>query len=72
MAIENRQQQGFYSPATREDMCGVRRAEGLHERSDLELADYPQHQRQVSHRTDLLNGNRHEILLLQGFREVSS
>ena len=32
MAIENRQEQGFYSTATREDMRGVRRAEGIDER----------------------------------------
>jgi len=67
MAIEHRQEQGFYATATREDMRGVRRAEGIDERSSVALADYPQHQRQVGHRTDLLNGNGHEIPLLQSF-----
>jgi hypothetical protein len=45
MAIENRQEQGLDSTATREDMRGVRRAEGIDERSDVELADDSQHQR---------------------------
>jgi hypothetical protein len=45
MAIENRQEQGFYSTATREDMRGVRRAKGIDERSHLELAYHSQHQR---------------------------
>jgi hypothetical protein len=67
MAIENRQEQGFYSTARREDMRGVRRAEGIDERSYVELADDPQHQRQVGHRTDVLNGNSHEVPLLQSF-----
>ncbi len=67
MAIENRQEQGFYATATREDMRGVRRAEGIDERSHVELADHPQHQRQVGHRTDLMNRNRHEAPLLQVF-----
>ena len=67
MAIENRQEQGFYATATREDMRGVWRAEGIDERSDFELADDPQRQRQVGHRTDLMNGNGHEVPLLQSF-----
>jgi hypothetical protein len=67
MAIENRQEQGFYATATREDMRGMRRAEGLDERSYVELADDPQHQRQVGHRPDVLNGNSHEVPLLQSF-----
>src|SRR5262245_61244514 len=37
MAIEHRQEQGLYSTATREDRCGVWRAEGSDERSDFEL-----------------------------------
>jgi hypothetical protein len=41
MAIENRQEQGLHSTATREDMSGVRRAEGIDEGSHVELADYP-------------------------------
>ena len=41
MAIENRQEQGLHSPATRQDMRGVRRAEGLDEGSHVELADHP-------------------------------
>jgi hypothetical protein len=65
MASENRQEQGFYSTATREDMGGVWRAAGSDERSAFELADDPQHQRQVGHGTDLLNGNSHEVPLLQ-------
>ena len=72
MAIENRQEQGFYATATREDMRGVWRAEGIDERSDVELADDPQHQRQVGHGTDLLNRNRHEAPLLQVLLEVAS
>ena len=71
MAIENRQEQGFYSTATREDMRRVRRAEGIDERSHVELAYHPQHQRQVGHGTDLMNRHRHEAPLLQVFLEVS-
>jgi hypothetical protein len=41
MAIENRQEQGLHSPATREDMSRVRRAEGIDEGRHVELADYP-------------------------------
>ena len=41
MAIENRQEQGFYATATREDMRGVWRAEGIDERSDFELRTTP-------------------------------
>jgi hypothetical protein len=48
-------------------MRGVWRAEGIDERSDFELAGYPQCQRQVGHRTDLMNGNGHEVPLLQSF-----
>ena len=44
---------------------GVRRAEGIDERSHVELAYYPQHQRQVGHGTDLMNRDRHEAPLLQ-------
>jgi hypothetical protein len=40
MAIENRQQQGRYSTATREHMRRGWRAEGIEERSHLELAYY--------------------------------
>ena len=69
MAIENRQEQGLHATATREDMGGVRRAEGIDERSHVELAYHPQHQRQVGHGTDLLNRNRHEAPFLQVFRE---
>jgi hypothetical protein len=72
MAIENRQEQGLHSTATREDMRGVRRAEGIDEPSHVELAYYPQHQRQVSHGTDLMHRNRHEAPLLLVFREVLS
>jgi hypothetical protein len=67
MAIENRPEQGFYSTATPEDMRGVWRAEGIDERSYIELADDPQHQRQVRHRADLMNGNGPEVPLLQSF-----
>ena len=67
MAIEHRQEQGFYSTATRENLRGVRRTEGIDARSHLELADHPQHQRQVGHRTDVMNGNSHEAPLRQGF-----
>jgi hypothetical protein len=72
MTIKNRQEQGLHSTATREDMGGVRRAESIDERSHVELAYHPQHQRQVGHRTDLLNCNRHEVPLLQVFLEVAS
>ena len=67
MPIENRQEQSCYTTATREDMRGVRRAEGPDKCSDVALADDPQHQRQVGHRTDGLNGNGHEVPLLQSF-----
>src|SRR5215510_5429386 len=67
MPVENRQEQSFYATATREDMRGVRRAEGIDKCSYVELADYPQHQRQVGHRTAVLNGNGHEVPLLQSF-----
>src|SRR5262249_44077285 len=67
MSIENRQEQRFYTTATREDMRGVWRAEGINKGSDVELADDPQHQWQVGHRTDVLNSNGHEVPLLQSF-----
>ena len=69
MTIENRQEQGLHSTATREHMRRMRRAEGIDERSHVELAYHPQHQRQVGHGTDLLNRNRHEAPFLQVFRE---
>ena len=72
MAIENRQEEGLHSTATREDMRGVRRAEGIDERRHVELAYHPQHQRQVGHGTDLMNRNGHEAPLLQVLPEVSS
>jgi hypothetical protein len=72
MAIKNRQEQGLHATATREDMRGVRRAEGIDEGSHVELADYPQPQRQVGHGTDLLNRNRHEAPFLQVCRESVS
>ena len=49
MAIEHRQEQGLHATATREDMRRVRRAEGIDECSHVELADNPQHQRQVGY-----------------------
>ena len=51
MAIENRQEQGLHATATREHMSGVWWAEGIDERSHVELAYHPQHQRQVGHGT---------------------
>jgi hypothetical protein len=72
MAIKNRQEQRLHATATREDVRGVRRAEGLDEGRHVELADYPQHQRQVGHGTDLLNCKRHEASLLQVLLEVAS
>ena len=72
MAIKNRQEQGLHSTATREDMGGVRRAERIDERSHVERAYHPQHQRQVGHGTALMHGNRHEAPLLQVFLEVAS
>ncbi len=72
MAIKNRQEQGLHSTATRDDMRRVRRAEGIDDGSHVELADYPQHQRQVGYGTDLLNRHRHEAPFLQVVREVAS
>ena len=40
MAIENRQKQGLYATATREHMRRVWTAEGIDERSHIELAYY--------------------------------
>jgi hypothetical protein len=57
---------------TRQDMGGVRRAEGIDERRHVERAYHPEHQRQVGHGTDLLNHDRHEAPLLQVFSEVAS
>ena len=65
MTIENREEQSLHATATRENMRRVRRTEGLDERRHVELADDPQHQRQVGHGTDLLNRNRHEAPFLQ-------
>src|SRR5215510_2158239 len=53
----------------RDDVRLVRRAEGIDEPSHIEFADHPQHQRQVGHGSDLLNGNRHKAPFLQVFRE---
>ena len=72
MAIAQRQEQGCYAPATREDRRGVRRAEGLDERRDVALADAPQPQRHVGHRTDVRHGNGQEGPLLQSCCEVPS
>jgi hypothetical protein len=43
MAIENSKEQGLHATATREDMRGVRRAEGIDEGSHVKLADHSQH-----------------------------
>ena len=51
MAIQHRQEQSLDLTATGEGMGGVRRAEGIDERRHVALADHPQHQRQVGHRT---------------------
>ena len=67
MPIEKRQEQRFYTTATREDMRGVWRAEGIQKCSDVELADDPQHQWQGGHRTDGLPSNGPEVPLLQSF-----
>jgi len=72
MAIQNRQEQRLHATATREDVSGVRRAEGIDEGSHVELAYYPEHQRQGGHGTDLLNRKRHEASLLQVLLEVAS
>ena len=72
MAIENRPEQGLHATASRKDMRGVRRAKGLAERRHVELAAYPQHQRPVSHGTDVMNRHRHEVPLLQVFLEGPS
>ena len=69
MAIEHRQEQGLHTTATRENMRGVRRTEGLDESRHVELAYHPQHQRQVGYGTDLLHRNRHEPPFLHVFRE---
>src|SRR6516164_10494311 len=47
MPIENRQEQGLHSTATREHMGRVRRTKGIDERRHVELAYYPQYQRQM-------------------------
>src|ERR1043166_4203974 len=52
MTIENRQEQGLHPTPTRQDMGGVRRAEGIDERHHVELANYPEHQRHVGHGLD--------------------
>jgi hypothetical protein len=67
MAIQNRQEQSLDPTATGEDIGGVWRAEGIDKRCHVELADYPEHQRQVGHGTDLLNCKSHKAPLLQGF-----
>jgi hypothetical protein len=72
MTIENRQEQGLHPTPTRQDMGGVRRAEGINERRHVELADHPQHQRHVGHGLDLLHRDRHEAPLLQVFSKVAS
>jgi len=72
MAIQNRQEQRLDPTATGENIGGVRRTEGIDERRHVKLADHPQDQRQVGYGTDLMNGNSHEALLLQDFREVPS
>lgn len=72
MAIKHRQEQRLHATATRKDRSGVRRAEGIDEGSHVELAYYPQHQRQVGHRTDLLNCKRLEASLPQVLLEVAS
>ena len=71
-AIENSEEQGLHATATREDMRGVRRTEGIDEGSHVELADHSQHQRQVGHGPDLLNRNRHEVPPLQVWLEGAS
>jgi hypothetical protein len=72
MAIENCQQERLYATATREDMRRVRRTEGLDEPSHVQLAYDSQHQRQVSHRTEVMNCNRHDAAPLQVVLELSS
>jgi hypothetical protein len=64
MTIKNRQEQSRDPTATREDIGGVRRAEGIDERSHLELAYHPQHRRQVGYGADLMHRDRHAGLLL--------
>ena len=44
----------------------------IDERRHVELTSHPQHQRQVSHGTDLLHRHRHEAPFLQVGREVAS
>jgi hypothetical protein len=72
MAIENREKQSLDPTATREDIGRVWSAEGIDERSYLELAEHTQHQRQVGHGPDLMNYHRHEVSLLLVFLEQSS
>jgi hypothetical protein len=72
MAIQNRQEQRLHTTPTRENMGRVWRAERIDECRHVELADYPQHQRQVGHGPDLLNDNCHAASLLQCCFEVSS
>jgi hypothetical protein len=72
MAIKNREEQSLDPTATREDIGGVRRTEGINERSHLELAYYPEHSRQVGHGANLMNRDRHEGLLLHVLPEGTS
>jgi hypothetical protein len=72
MAIEHRQQEGLHATAAREDMRRVRRTESIDERSHVKLADDPEHHRQVSHRTAVMNRNRHDATPLPVVSELPS
>jgi hypothetical protein len=72
MASEHRQEEGLHSTARREDRRRVWRAEGSDERRHVALADHPQHQRHVGHRTEVMHRNGHEAPLLHVLPEVSS
>jgi len=65
LAIETREEQGRHPATTREDVGRVRRAEGIAARRPRERAYHPEHQRQMGHRTALLNRDRQEAPLLQ-------
>jgi hypothetical protein len=69
MTIENRQEQGLHTTATRENRRRMWRAESIEERRHIELAYSPEHQRHVGHRTELLTRNCHEAPFLHVFRE---
>ena len=60
MPVQNRQNQGFHTPATREHMRGVRRKQAVNDGGNSSLAEHAQDQGQVGHRTDPMHHDRHD------------